>query len=73
LDELGDAILAGDDEGEGVVAVVGVESRGALEVLHGGGEILVVDLFRAFKISVVGLAKLFGGDGRRGRLGCGRR
>jgi hypothetical protein len=76
LNELGDAVLAGDEQGEGVVAIAGVEGYGALEVLLGGEEVLAMNFFRAVEISVVGFAGLFGGDLLAGKsggsIGCTR-
>ncbi len=71
LDEFGDTVFAGDQQGEGVVAVAGVELDGVGEAALGGGEVLVVELARAFEVGVVGLTGLFRGDGGLREAGLG--
>ncbi len=65
LDQFGDAILAGEDEGEGVVGVAGVELLGFGELGLGGGEVVVVEETGAVEVGVVGLLKLMSADGVR--------
>jgi hypothetical protein len=63
LDELGNAVFAGDEQGESVVAIAGVEGYGALEVLLGGEEVLAMDLFGAVEKRSAG-----GAEWRAGRV-----
>jgi len=63
LDELGDVIFTRDDEGEGVIAIAGIEADSLLEVADSCREILVFDLLGAFEVGVVRFAGLFGRDG----------
>ena len=64
LDQLGDAMLPGDDKGEAVVGVAGVELLGLGELSLGGGEIVAVEEAGAFEVGVVGLLKLAFAEGR---------
>jgi hypothetical protein len=65
LDELGDAILVGEDEGHGVVRIAGVELLGLGELGLGCGEVVVVEKASAVEVGVVGLLKLMFIDGVR--------
>ncbi len=63
LDELGDAVLAGEGKGEGIVVVVGVELDGSGKVGGCVGGVVAVELVGSGEVCVFGLALLAGGDG----------
>jgi hypothetical protein len=58
-------MLPGDDKGEAVVGVAGVELLGLGELSLGCREIVAVEKAGAFEVGVIGLLKLAFGEGSR--------